>query len=240
MKPKNIRSLHVKIFADGAEIAGMIELSKKPYIQGLTTNPTLMRKAGITDYAGFAKQVLKHVTKKPISFEVFSDDFDEMERQAHIISSWGKNVYVKIPVTNTKGRSSVALVRKLSSEGIKLNVTALLTLKQVEEVAAALSPKTPSIISVFAGRVADTGIDPVPLMKAAKRVTKRKKSIELLWASPRELFNIYHAESTGADIITVTHDMLKKLDKIGYSNTKLSLDTVQMFYNDGKSAGYTL
>lgn len=239
-RPTPISRLKIKIFADGAELSSMLELYNKPYIQGLTTNPTLMNKAGIKDYVAFAKEVLKHVTKKPISFEVFSDDFAEMERQARIINSWAKNIYVKIPVTDTRGKSTAPLVRKLSHEGIRLNVTALLTLTQVKEIARALSPKTPAIISVFAGRIADTGSDPLPIMKEAKRFLKKKKNIELLWASPRELLNIYHAEEAGSDIVTVTPDILKKLEKVGYDHTKLSLDTVKMFYDDGQKAGFRL
>ena len=239
-KPKPVKSLHIKIFADGAEKESMIALSKEPYIKGLTTNPTLMKKAGITDYAAFAKDILTHITHKPISFEGFSDDFAEMERQVRIINSWGKNIYVKIPVTNTKKKSAAALVKKLSKEGIRLNVTALLTLAQVKEMTAALSPDTPAIISVFAGRIADTGYDPLPIMKAAKAITKKKKNIELLWASPRQLLDLYNAEAAGADIITVTPDILKKLDKVGYDHTKLSLDTVKMFYDDGQKVGYKL
>lgn len=239
-KPVPVKSLRIKIFADGAEKESMIALAKEPYIKGLTTNPTLMKKAGITDYAAFAKDILTHITHKPISFEVFSDDFAEMERQARIINSWGKNIYVKIPVTNTKKKSAAALVKKLSKEGIRLNVTALLTLAQVKEMTAALSPATPAIISVFAGRIADTGYDPLPIMKAAKAITKKKKNIELLWASPRQLLDLYNAEAAGADIITVTPDILKKLDKVGYDHTKLSLDTVKMFYDDGQKVGYQL
>ncbi len=239
-KATPIKKLKIKIFADGAEKDSMIALSKEPYIQGLTTNPSLMKKAGITDYTAFARDVLSVVTKKPISFEVFTDDLEDMERQARAIAFWGKNVYVKIPVTNTKGKSTAPLVKKLSAEGIKLNVTALLTLRQVKEVVAVLSHKTPSIISVFAGRIADTGVDPRVVMKDAKQLTRKKKNIELLWASSRELFNIYDAAAVGCDIITVTPDILKKLSKVGYDHTKLSLETVQMFYDDGKQAGYTL
>lgn len=218
----------------------MLALAKEPHIKGLTTNPTLMKKAGITDYAAFAKDILTHITRKPISFEVFSDDFKEMERQARIINSWGRNIYVKIPVTNTKKRSSAALIKKLSHEGIRLNVTALLTLAQVREVMKALSPKTPAIISVFAGRIADTGVDPTPIMKAAKALTKKRKNVELLWASPRQLLDIYNAEAAGADIVTVTPDILNKLKKIGYDHAAYSLDTVKMFYEDGRKAGFTL
>lgn len=239
-KIKPIKKLHVKIFADGAEKESMLALAKEPYVKGLTTNPTLMKKAGITDYAAFARDVLSEIKTKPVSFEVFSDNFQDMERQARIIAAWGKNVYVKIPVTNTSGASAVSLVKKLSNEGIKLNVTALLTLKQVKEIVHVLSPKTPAIISVFAGRIADTGIDPRPIMKEAKRMMRGKKNIELLWASSRELYNIYDAESVGTDIITVTPEILKKLSLVGYDNAKLSLETVKMFYEDGKKAGYSL
>lgn len=237
---KKIHELRVKIFADGAEKAGMLELAKEPFIQGFTTNPTLMRKAGITDYAGFAKEILSLIKDKPISFEVFSDDFAEMERQARIIASWASNVYVKIPITNTKKESSFDLVKKLATEGIKLNVTAILTLPQVEHIAKALSPHAPAIISVFAGRIADTGVNPIPIMKQAKQMLAAQPKHELLWASPRQLYNIYDAEEAGCDIITVSHDILKKLDKVGYDHHDLSLETVKMFYDDGQKVGYTL
>lgn len=237
---KKIEGLRVKIFADGAEKAGMVELAKQPFIKGFTTNPTLMRKAGIADYAGFAKEVLAEIKDKPVSFEVFSDDFGEMERQARIIASWAPNVYVKIPVTNTKRESAAPLVRKLSEEGIKLNVTALLTVPQVKTVIEALSKQTPAIISVFAGRIADTGVDPLPIMKEAKEVMAPYKNMELLWASPRELYNIFHAEEAGSDIITVSHDILKKLAMVGYNHDELSLETVKMFYDDGQKVGYKL
>ncbi len=240
ISPKKPHELRVKIFADGAEKEGILALCKEPWIKGFTTNPTLMKKAGITDYAGFAKDILTHVTAKPISFEVFSDDFREMERQARIISSWAPNVYVKIPVMNTKKESSAALVHKLSEEGVKLNVTALLTLAQVSEVISALSPKTPAIVSVFAGRIADTGHDPVPIMKQAKALMAGKPNAELLWASPRELYNIYDAEEASSDIITVSHDILKKLTGVGTDHYELSLATVKMFYDDGQKVGYRL
>lgn len=238
--PRPVHKLKIKIFADGAEKEGMLKLAKEPYIQGFTTNPTLMKKAGITDYAAFAKEMLSHITDKSISFEVFSDDFKEMERQARIIHSWAPNIYVKIPVMNTKKKSSAALVKKLSQEGVRLNVTALLTLQQVKEVLAALSPGTPAIISVFAGRIADTGHDPMPIMKAAKDLMRKKPNIELLWASTRQLYNLYEAESVGTDIITLPHDILKKLGLIGYDHHKLSHETVQMFYDDGQKVGYRL
>lgn len=240
MAPKKLSELHIKIFADGALKASMVALAADPLVKGFTTNPTLMRKAGVTDYAGFAKEILTEIKDKPISFEVFSDDFAEMERQARIINSWASNVYVKIPVTNTKKQSAVALIKKLAGEGIKLNVTAILTVEQVMEVAAVLAPGVPAIVSVFAGRVADTGVDPVPLMQECKNFLVAHPEHELLWASPRELYNIYQAEAVGADIITVTPEILKKGEKIGYDLTELSRETVQMFYDDGQKVGYTL
>jgi transaldolase len=238
--PKNIDELRVQIYADGAERDGMIALARLPYIKGLTTNPTLMRKAGIMDYVGFAKDVLSVVRDKPVSFEVFSDEFSEMERQARIIAGWGDNVYVKIPVTNTKGASSSDLVRELAGSGIKVNVTAVLTIQQVQRVVDSLRPGVPSIVPVFAGRIADTGIDPMPIMREAKKIVGRVAGAELLWASPRELFNIFQAEEAGADIVTVPHDILKKVEKIGYDLNQLSLDTVKMFYDDGQKVGYSL
>lgn len=230
--------LKIKIFADGAEKEGILELSALSHIKGFTTNPTLMRKAGITNYVGFAKDILELVKDKPISFEVFSDDFDEMEKQASIINSWASNVYVKIPITNTKGQSSSNLIKKLSAQGIKVNVTAILTLGQVESAVSSIASGVPAVISVFAGRIADTGTDPVPLMKLAKDIIRPFPNIELLWASPRELLNIFQAESAGADIITIPHDILKKIEKVGYDHEKLSLDTVKMFYEDGQKAGF--
>ena len=240
MTPKKFEELRIKIFADGAEKATILELYQKPFIKGFTTNPTLMRKAGISDYAGFAKEVLAEVKTKPISFEVFSDDFSEMERQARIINSWAENVYVKIPITNTKKESSFDLVKKLAAEGIKMNITAILTAEQVQHILPALSPSVPTIISVFAGRIADTGVDPVPVMAACKALLAGNPNYELLWASPRELYNIYQAEDVGAEIITVTADVLKKGEKVGYDLSELSLDTVKMFYDDGQKVGYTL
>jgi len=238
--PKSVSDLKVKIFADGAEREGMFSLNNLSYIKGFTTNPTLMKKAGITDYAAFAKDILSAITEKPVSFEVFSDEFEEMERQAKIINSWANNVYVKIPITNTRHESSVDLISRLSQAGIKVNVTAILTLRQVESILPALSQEVPAVVSVFAGRIADTGYDPLPIMKAAKELLKNHPKSELLWASPRELLNIYHAEEAGCDIITVSHDILKKIDKVGYDHDALSLDTVKMFYEDGQKAGYTL
>lgn len=236
-----MENLKIKIFADGAESAAMRDLARKPFIKGFTTNPTLMRKGGVSDYAAFAKEVLAAIPDKPISFEVFSDNFTEMERQAKLIASWGKNVYVKIPITNTKGESSLPLVKRLASNGIKVNVTAILTLSQVKGTAKVLLPDTPSVVSVFAGRIADTGRDPVPVMREAKKLLARNKKSELLWASTREVFNIVQAEEAGCRIITVPNDILKKLDKLfGYDLAELSLDTVKMFYEDGRQAGYSL
>ncbi|MBM3256783.1 MAG: transaldolase [Candidatus Liptonbacteria bacterium] len=237
---RKIEELRIKIFADGAEKASMVELASKPYIQGLTTNPTLMRKAGVTDYAAFAKDVLASITGKSISFEVFSDDFVEMERQAMLINSWANNVYVKIPVMNTKKESSAPLIKKLVEKGVKVNVTAILTVEQVKEVAAVLSPKVPSIVSVFAGRIADTGRDPLPYMEEAKKILASNSVAELLWASTRELLNILQAEKMGCHIVTVTPDILKKLEKLDYDLYTLSQETVKMFYEDGEKVGYKL
>ena len=237
---KTLNQLKVKIFADGADLHGILELYRNPYIKGFTTNPTLMRKSGISDYERFSCQVLEHITDHPISFEVFSDDFDEMERQARKIASWGKNVYVKIPVTNTRRESSVDLVRRLASEGIQLNITALMTLDQVRVISQALESHSPSYISVFAGRIADTGRDPLPLMKEAVQIMSPYPTQELIWASPRELLNIFHANEIGCHIITVTHDVLKKLALIGKDLDDYSLDTVRMFHEDALKAGYRL
>ncbi|MHB8779567.1 MAG: transaldolase [Anaerolineales bacterium] len=237
---KTIEQLKVKIFADGAELDGILELYRNPYITGFTTNPTLMRKSGISDYEKFSRQVLEHVPDRPISFEVFSDEFDEMERQARKIAAWGKNVYVKIPVTNTRRESSAKLVRRLASEGLQLNVTALMTLEQVRVISKALESHAPSYISVFAGRIADTGRDPMPLMKEAVEIMSPYKTQELIWASPRELLNIFHADEIGCHVITVTHDILKKLSLVGKGLDEYSLDTVKMFYEDALKAGYQL
>ena len=237
---KKINDLKVKIFADGADKTGMLEMASKSFIKGLTTNPTLMRKAGITSYKDFALEILSEVKDKPISFEVFSDDFNEMERQALEIASWGDNVYVKIPVMNTKKEPVYDLVSKLSDQNVKLNVTALMTNIQVKDVAERLNTSVPSYISVFAGRVADTGIDPVPQMKSAVDIIKVNPKIELIWASPRELLNIFQADEIGCQIITVTNEVLKKLDLVGKNLDEYSLDTVKMFYNDAKSAGYCI
>ena len=235
-----IGQLKVSIFADGADKAGMLDMYAKPHIHGLTTNPTLMRKAGISDYRAFAKDILTVMPDKPISFEVFSDDFSEMERQALEIASWGKNVYVKIPVTNTLREPADELVRKLSNAGVKLNVTALMTLSQVRDTVDALNPDTPSYISVFAGRIADTGRDPVALMAAAVEMMKLKPKSQLIWASPRELLNIFQADAIGCHVITVTNDILKKLELVDYDLSDYSLDTVKMFYADAVAAGFRL
>ena len=235
-----VEGLKVKIFADGADKAGMLEMNAKSYIKGLTTNPTLMRKAGISDYKGFAKDILSVIKDKPISFEVFSDEFEDMERQALEIASWGQNVYVKLPVTNTQRETCYALVRKLAAQKVKLNITAIMTLDQVRDVVAALDPNVPSYVSVFAGRIADTGRDPLPLMIAAVNLLKAAPAAELIWASPRELLNIFQADKIGCHVITVTHDILKKLSHVGYDLDAYSLDTVRMFYDDALSAGFKL
>lgn len=232
--------LKIKIFADGADLAGIREMYALPYIKGFTTNPTLMRKAGVSDYKAFALEVLKIVPDRPVSFEVFADDFGAMERQAREIASWGKNVYVKIPVTNTKGQSAADTVARLSKAGVKLNVTAMLTLDQVREITAALAPDAPAILSVFAGRIADTGVDPVPVMQEALAIMKAKPNAELLWASPRELLNIFHADGIGCHVITVTNDVLKKLSLVGKDLAAYSLETVEMFYKDAQAAGYAI
>jgi transaldolase len=235
-----VEDLSVKIFADGADLAGMIEMYAKPFIKGFTTNPTLMHKAGITNYAAFAHDALQAIPDRPVSFEVFSDDFSEMERQARLIASWGEHVYVKIPVTNTRQESSCELVRRLSHGGVKLNVTALLSLGQVRTVAQAVQGGAPCFISVFAGRVADTGRDPVPLMAAAVDTLRLAPNAELVWASPRELLNIFQADEIGCQIITVTTDILKKLPLVNRDLDDYSLDTVKMFFTDAQRAGFTL
>ena len=237
---KKIEELKVKIYADGADKAGMLEMYAKPFVKGLTTNPTLMKRAGITDYRAFCKDILTSINDKPLSFEVFSDDFAEMERQALEIASWGDNVYVKIPITNTKQETCYALVEKLANQKVKLNVTALMTLDQVRNVVAALDPNIPSYVSVFAGRIADTGYDPVPLMTTAVEILKVAPAAELIWASPRELLNIFQADEIGCHVITVTNDILKKLTLVGYDLNEYSLDTVKMFYADAVAAGFKL
>jgi transaldolase len=237
---KNLSDLRTKIFADGAELNGMLELARQPHISGFTTNPTLMRKAGVTDYRRFAREVLSRIPDRPISFEVFSDDLDEMERQAREISMWGEHVYVKIPVTNTKRIPTYDLIHRLSHDGVKVNVTALMTLEQVRKVVNAVMGGSPSNVSVFAGRIADTGRDPMPLMAEAVTILQVEPNSELIWASPRELLNIFQADAIGCHIITATHDILKKLSLVGKSLDEYSLDTVKMFYEDARSAGFSL
>jgi transaldolase len=236
-----LENLSVKIFADGADLDGMINLYKNPMIRGLTTNPTLMRKAGIKDYESFAKEVLQVVRDKPISFEVFSDEFKEMRRQALKIRDWQANVFVKIPITNSRGESSVPLIAELAKEGTQLNLTAILTLAQVRAVADVLAPEVSAVVSVFAGRIADTGRDPIPVMRASKALLEDLPKAELLWASVREVLNIVQADESGSDIVTVPHDILSKAIKlVGTDLTALSLDTVKMFANDAESAGFRL
>jgi transaldolase len=236
-----LNDLAVKIYADGADKAGMLQLNANPLIQGLTTNPTLMRKAGLTDFEAFARDILRTITVKPLSLEVFSDEFSEMKRQALKINGWGNNVYVKIPITNTRNESSLPLIKELALEGVKLNVTAILTLEQVKGVAAALNRQVPAIVSVFAGRIADTGVDPVIIMTGSKTILRGLPMAELLWASVREVLNIFQANDCGADIVTVPHDILGKAMKMtGMDLGELSLDTVKMFASDAKAAGFSL
>ncbi len=235
-----VKDLKVKLFADGAEKKSMLELYANPLIQGFTTNPTLMRKAGIQDYEAFARDILAAIPDRSISLEVFADDFDEMERQARLIASWGKNVYVKIPVTTTKSEPAYDLIRRLSQAGICLNITALMTLGQVRDVAAALAGGAPSYVSVFAGRVADTGRDPVPLMAAAVEMVSVHPGMELIWASPRELLNIFQADAVGCHIITATPDILQKLSSVGKDLLEFSLDTVKMFHTDATKSGFSV
>ena len=234
----SVNELKIKIFADGANISEMIKVYREGLVKGFTTNPTLMKKDGVTDYIAFAKDVLNEIKDLPISFEVFSDEFDDMERQAKLIGSWGENVYIKIPVSNTKREPSYDLIRKLSNEGFKLNITAVLTTEQVGKVAEALNENTPAIVSVFAGRIADTGVDPQPIMRESLEILRNKPKAELLWASSREVLNIFQAEDCGSHIITVTNDLFKKFKMTGMDLSDLSLDTVKMFYNDAASAGY--
>ena len=235
-----VTELKVKLFADGADKAGMLEMYANPLIKGMTTNPTLMKKAGITDYRAFCKDIISHIPDRSLSFEVFSDDFDDMEQQALEISQWGENVYVKIPVTNTSGKPSYNLIRRLTARRVKVNVTALMTLTQVRDVVAALDPLVPSYVSVFAGRIADTGRSALPLMRAAVELLKIAPASELIWASPRELYNVFEANEAGCHIITATNDILKKLSLVGFDLDAYSLDTVKMFYNDAVSAGFKL
>lgn len=241
MSTATLDNLPVKIFADGADLEGIIDLYRKPYIKGLTTNPTLMRKVGVSDYETFARSVLDSVTDKPISFEVFSDEFSEMRRQALKIRDWQDNVYVKIPITNTKGESALPLIAELAAENVKLNVTAILTLEQVKGVAGALRPDVPAVVSVFAGRIADTGVDPMPIMKKSLELVRPLPQAELLWASVREVLNIFQAADCGCHIVTVPHDILAKASKLGGMDLgELSLDTVRMFYQDATAAGFRL
>lgn len=236
----DLSSLRIHIYADGAEISGILEMAKNPMIKGFTTNPTLMRKAGISDYEKFARELLQHISKHPVSLEVFADDFPEMRRQAHLIAGWGKNVNVKIPITNSKGESSLPLVAELVRSGVIVNVTAIMTLRQVEDLSRVLSPTLTSIVSVFAGRIADTGVDPVPHMVKCKKLLSDLPAAQLLWASPRELLNIFQADEIGCDIITVTNDVLAKLKLVGKPLDEYSLETVEMFRRDAVDASYTI
>jgi transaldolase len=235
-----VAALKVKIFADGADKAGMLEMYRDRRIQGFTTNPTLMHKAGVKNYETFARDILASIPDRPVSLEVFADDFGEMDRQARTIASWGSNVFVKIPITNTKGESSTSLVRRLSHDGIRLNVTALLTLQQVFAATSVLKGGAPAYVSVFAGRIADTGRDPVPMMAAAVEMLSCAPNAELIWASPRELLNIFQANSLGCHVITATNDLLKKLSLVGKNLTGYSLETVRMFYTDACASGFKL
>lgn len=235
-----LRDIQTRIFADGADLDGILALAEDPNIAGFTTNPTLMWKAGLTDYSDFAQRLLERITEHPISFEVFADDADEMRRQARLIASWGKNVYVKIPITTTSGESMAPLVRELSEDGVQVNVTAMFTTAQVELITAAVKDGAPSYQSVFAGRIADAGVDPVPLMARSVEIMKAAPESELIWASPREILNVVQADQVGCHIITVTHDLLKKLPLLGHDLDQYSLETVQMFHRDAVTAGFTL
>jgi transaldolase len=236
-----LEKLRIKIFADGADKAGILSLNANPLIQGMTTNPTLMRKAGIANYEAFAREILQAVTTKPISFEVFSDEFAEMKRQALKIASWGRNVFVKIPITNTRRESSLPLIRELARQSVQLNITAILTLDQVRGVSEALNPTVPSVVSVFAGRIADTGVDPEPIMRASLALLHCQPKADLLWASVREVLNIFQADVCGCHIVTVPHDILNKAIKLtGTDLAELSLDTVKMFAADAQAAGFSV
>jgi len=236
----SLESLKVKLYADGADISEMLEMASQPHISGLTTNPTLMRKAGVKNYSEFAKLVLKHIDTKPISFEVFSDDLSDMVLQAEKIASWGENVFVKIPITNTLGESTVPVISYLTRKKIKVNVTAITNIGQLSKILDALNPEIESNISIFAGRIADTGTDPVPVMENCLQVAKGNLNAKLIWASPRELLNIFQADSIGCHIITATNDILRKLNLIGYDLNEYSLDTVKMFYEDAKASGFKI
>jgi transaldolase len=240
MSPKSVNDLKIKIFADGADLKSMLEMYPVPHVKGFTTNPTLMRKAGIQDYKEFALKVIAAIPDRPLAFEVFADDFPTMEAQAHEIATWGKLVNVKIPIMNTKGESAAPLVGRLSKAGVTCNVTAMFTLEQTSEIVEVLDPNTPAILSIFAGRVADTGVDPVPLMAEAVKIAKARPKAEVLWASPRELLNIVQADEVGCHIITVTNDVIKKLSGLGKDLTEFSNDTVKMFYSDATAAGYSI
>ena len=237
---ESINDLRIKIFADGADLPSMLEMSSKSYISGLTTNPTLMRKAGIVNYRSFAIETLSLIKHKPISFEVFSDDLDEMMRQGTEIANWGQNVFVKIPITTTTGESTDPVINFLTSKNIKVNVTALMTIDQVERVSKVLNPRVPSYVSIFAGRIADSGKNPIPTMEESLRILQNNPFAELIWASPRELLNIIQANEIGCHIITATNDIIKKLDLLNYSLTKYSLDTVKMFHNDAKESKFEI
>lgn len=234
------KALSIKVFSDGAVLETMLHDLNSGLVTGFTTNPSLMKKAGITSYIGFAKDVLKEITDYPVSFEVFADDLEGMEQEARRIAALGDNVYVKIPVTNSKGESTAPLIDRLTAEGIKVNVTAIFTVEQVREVVDALKSGTPAVVSVFAGRIADTGVDPIPIMQEALAICRQKEGVELLWASPRETFNIYQADSLGVDIITCTSDLIKKLELKDKDLTEYSLETVQMFLRDSSSLGFTI
>ena len=237
---RQLDGMNIKIFADGADVSGIKAMYAKPWIKGFTTNPTLMRKAGIADYKTFALEVLRVVPDRPVSFEVFADEFEEMKTQAMEIASWGGNVNVKIPVSNTKRESCGPLIRWLSRAGVKLNITAVMTVDQVRDIVDHLIGDIPAIVSVFAGRIADTGTDPVPVMRDALKVLQGKPKAELLWASPRELLNIVQANEIGCHIITATNDLLNKLQLLGKDHSEYSLETVEMFHDDAKAAGYTI
>ena len=237
---KNIENLKVKIFADGADLKNILKLNSNPLIKGFTTNPSLMRKAGVGNYKYFAQEILKSIKDKPISFEVFADNFEDMALQAEEISSWGENVNVKIPITNTKGKSTAELIYNLSKKHIVCNVTAIFTIDQLSKIVDVLDPKTPAILSIFAGRIADTGVDPLSTMKEAVEIAKLKPKAEILWASPRELLNIFQAEEVGCHIITVAHEILNKISTVNKDLNDFSLETVSMFFNDAKKAGYTI
>ena len=233
-------NLNIEIYADGADLNSFMELNSKNFVKGFTTNPSLMKKSGIQDYSSFAKDLLSKIKDKPISFEVFADDFTSMRSQAKKINSWGRNVFVKIPITNTKGQSTSELVQSLNAENIACNVTAIFTIEQVQSIIDVVDDRTPVILSIFAGRIADSGIDPVPIIEKAVNLTKNKKNIKILWASTRELFNIFQANKINCHIITVPNDILKKIDNIGKNQKSFSLETVVDFYNDANAAGYKI